>query len=112
MNEPPNPGPIRLCCGQRHWTVACPDGLVLCGLCFCRKPVEEMNILPDGRRENVCKLCAEDERRRVPEPKMPMPFWYNTEIHGWPMSAEYKEEMERRLKEYPINSKGGQDHGR
>ena len=64
MNEP-NPGPIRLCCGQRHWTVACPDGLVLCGMCFHRKPIEEMNVLPDGARENVCVLCAEDERRRI-----------------------------------------------
>ena len=64
-------GPIRLCCGQRHWTVACPDGLVLCGLCLHRKPIEEMNVLPTGQRENACKLCAEDERRRAEEKTNP-----------------------------------------
>jgi hypothetical protein len=44
--------PVRLCCGQRHWSVVCPDGLVMCCICFDRF---EPN---DETREDVCWRCA------------------------------------------------------
>lgn len=52
--------PVRLCCMQRHWTVACPDGLVMCELCFERFP--EGHLMGDkddhSKRWNVCIECG------------------------------------------------------
>lgn len=55
-------GPVRSCCGRRHVDPTCPDGLVPCCLCFERVPVEELHVLADGSREDVCQRCAELER--------------------------------------------------
>ena len=63
MSEPP----VRLCCGQRHSTVTCPDGLTMCCLCFERFPREQLHTLEDGCWEDVCVACAEQERRAVEE---------------------------------------------
>lgn len=60
--------PVRVCCGQRHHGVTCPDGLVMCCLCFHRFPVEALNVV-DGRPEDVCRSCAEHER--VTPPPLP-----------------------------------------
>ena len=49
--------PVRLCCGQRHWTMQCPDGKVMCCLCFSRFDLDELHIDGDGQRENVCEPC-------------------------------------------------------
>lgn len=58
MAEPP----VRLCCGQRHWTAQCPDGLVMCTLCYARKPVDELAVDPkDGKHWDVCIVCEEAE---------------------------------------------------
>lgn len=53
--------PVRLCCRQRHWGVQCPDGLVMCCLCFDRFDAENLNDTGDGHKENVCKDCAARE---------------------------------------------------
>lgn len=53
--------PVRLCCGQRHFGPVCPDGLVMCCLCFERVSQNKLNVAPDGRKEDVCKQCAEQE---------------------------------------------------
>lgn len=53
--------PVRPCCGQRHWTTQCPDGKVMCCLCFSRFEVEELHIDGDGQREDVCEPCARHE---------------------------------------------------
>ena len=50
-------GPIRLCCFQRHWSIQCSDGLVLCCLCLERVTPNQLNII-DGQPENVCRPCA------------------------------------------------------
>jgi hypothetical protein len=55
--------PIRVCCFQRHFGVVCPDGLIMCQLCFARFPKEQLNKLPDGTYENICSHCAEQEKR-------------------------------------------------
>lgn len=60
--ETPLP-PARLCCGKRHYGNVCPDGLVMCCLCFDRFPIEKLNILPGGEHEDVCISCAKEEEQ-------------------------------------------------
>lgn len=56
MDEPP----VRLCCMQRHYGAQCPDGLVMCCVCFERVPVDQLEVDPaDGRRWDRCTRCAE-----------------------------------------------------
>lgn len=54
--------PYRLCCGKQHLGVECPDGKVLCCMCFERVEQSELNVLPDGTKENCCKRCAAKEK--------------------------------------------------
>lgn len=54
MNEPP----VRLCCGERHWNVQCPDGKVMCCICFDRVEVSEL-IERNGMKQDVCKGCED-----------------------------------------------------
>lgn len=53
-----NFGPVRLCCGHRHHGPECPDGLVMCAICFERFTEAELMVL-DGETWDVCKGCAE-----------------------------------------------------
>ena len=53
--------PVRLCCGQRHFGVVCDDGKVMCCICYERVPQNELNVLSNGKKENVCKVCAEKD---------------------------------------------------
>lgn len=55
--------PVRLCCRQRHWGPICPDGLVMCCLCFERFALYELADADDGRKQDVCKDCAEMEAK-------------------------------------------------
>jgi hypothetical protein len=57
--------PVRLCCFMRHHGAVCPDGLVMCCLCFGRFPVDQLHELPDGSKEDVCIQCARDEEKRM-----------------------------------------------
>lgn len=57
MDEPP----VRLCCGQRHWTVACPDGRVMCCLCFERFGQDELFGDEEGAWD-VCLGCHDKEQ--------------------------------------------------
>lgn len=50
-------GPVRICCGQRHWTTQCPDGLTMCCLCFSRFSVEELSTDEEGCKQDVCIAC-------------------------------------------------------
>lgn len=67
---PGNPGlaepPVRLCCGQRHWGVGCPDGLVMCCLCYHRFPLAELFLDQDGDRWDMCVPCAETNNHGSP----------------------------------------------
>jgi hypothetical protein len=58
-NEPPT----RLCCGQKHYGPICPDGKVLCCLCFRRFEIKDLNKTTEGKPEDVCKECAEAEQQ-------------------------------------------------
>jgi hypothetical protein len=55
--------PMRLCCGQRHFGPVCPDGLVMCCLCFKRVNQDNLNITSEGK-ENVCRKCAQKEKNK------------------------------------------------
>lgn len=48
-----------LCCGQRHFGSVCPDGLVVCCVCFSRFTQDQLYTDPaDGRPVDVCLGCA------------------------------------------------------
>jgi hypothetical protein len=60
--------PVKLCCGQRHGgSVRCPDGLVMCELCFER--VTDDALMRDfddpSKRWNICKPCGHRENFAV-----------------------------------------------
>jgi len=61
--EPGEP-PVRLCCGQRHWGVGCPDGLVMCCLCYHRFPITALHRDAEGTLWDACQGCAEYEEER------------------------------------------------
>lgn len=50
--------PTRLCCGQKHWNIECPDGLVMCCICFKRFETYKLNQISNCQYEDVCKECA------------------------------------------------------
>lgn len=49
-----------------HWE--CPEGKVLCVLCFKCFALEDLHVLPSGKPEDVCKACAERESRLMGYP--------------------------------------------
>jgi len=49
--------PVRICCGTRHWSVQCPDGLTMCILCFDRFPESEL-FRDAGGVWDICQACA------------------------------------------------------
>ena len=53
---------FRSCCGQSHPGPVCPDGLVMCCLCFERVPIDQLATDPDdGQKVDVCQPCREYE---------------------------------------------------
>lgn len=57
LNEPP----FRPCCGQQHWGVVCPDGKIMCCLCYERVEKEDLHETEPGVYENVCQVCYDHE---------------------------------------------------
>ena len=56
--------PVRPCCGQRHRGVTCPDGTVLCCLCFSRVTKDQLERGADGTLRDICHDCDEHEQAR------------------------------------------------
>ena len=52
--------PTRICCGQRHEGVVCPDGKVMCCLCF-KRVTQDLLSTYDGQKTDVCKKCDNAE---------------------------------------------------
>lgn len=50
--------PTRLCCGQRHFGLVCPDGKVMCCMCFNRFEKSELFVDEQGLRVDVCVPCG------------------------------------------------------
>lgn len=59
--ELPMEPPTRLCCGQQHVGARCPDGLVMCCICFSRVPPEDL-VVEDGQLVDVCLDCRSREK--------------------------------------------------
>lgn len=51
--------PVRLCCGRAHWGPVCPDGMVMCTICFGRWTTDELYIDAAGVTWDLCKGCGE-----------------------------------------------------
>lgn len=58
---------IRPCCGQRHAGPVCPDGKVMCCLCFDRFELADLHVEDDGTKVDVCRSCAASEATRTPK---------------------------------------------
>jgi hypothetical protein len=56
--------PVRLCCGLAHNGPLCPDGKVMCCLCFARVELKNLNKV-NGTYEDVCIPCAEYEKEII-----------------------------------------------
>jgi hypothetical protein len=54
---------IRLCCGQHHGGPVCPDGLVMCCLCFSRFSESDLYVDQDGIRWDICTSCETSEQQ-------------------------------------------------
>jgi hypothetical protein len=60
--------PYRLCCMQRHHGPMCPDGKVMCCICFGRFDVADLVTYPgDDVPTDVCKVCAKRDERAIRE---------------------------------------------
>lgn len=55
MNQPIIP--TRLCCGQKHLGDVCPDGTIMCGICFGKFTAEQWD-----NECGCCKECAIKEK--------------------------------------------------
>lgn len=53
--------PYRICCGTRHWGSVCPDGGVMCQLCFGHITQDKLHVLPTGLKEDICQDCYNKE---------------------------------------------------
>lgn len=71
MTTPDPITPVRICCGQPHHGPVCPDGLVMCCICFNRVPQDRLAVLEEGDGadvssapilEDVCKTCRRKEQ--------------------------------------------------
>ena len=72
--ETADAGPIRVCCGQRHHGPVCPDGLVMCCICFNRVTPDRLAVLDEGDGREVesapvlvdmCRTCKRREDQWV-----------------------------------------------
>jgi len=52
--------PVRLCCGQRHSGVVCPDNTVWCCICFGHFTIDELYEDSEGKWD-MCRECGERE---------------------------------------------------
>jgi len=50
--------PVRICCGQDHDGPVCPDGLVMCCLCFSRFEPEYLWTDSENQKWDICRGCG------------------------------------------------------
>lgn len=51
--------PVRLCCSKRHAGPVCPDGMVMCCICYGRWEISELYVDAAGVTWDMCKGCGE-----------------------------------------------------
>jgi hypothetical protein len=68
----PSEAPVRSCCGRRHFGPVCPDGRVMCCMCFRRVTQDRLAVLEPGDGgamesapilADVCRTCKQREDR-------------------------------------------------
>lgn len=52
--------PVRLCCSQQHWGPVCPDGLVMCCICYGRYETDELFVDATEVTWDMCANCGKD----------------------------------------------------
>lgn len=66
MTEPTAPkgayrAPVRICCGKPHVGPVCPDGKVMCALCFDRVTASEAWRDRNGQAWDLCVSCGDKD---------------------------------------------------
>ena len=51
---------VRLCCNQRHWGPVCPDGMVMCCVCYGRYEPGDLYVDATGTTWDMCAGCGND----------------------------------------------------
>ena len=59
----PEINPYRPCCGQQHHGPVCPDGLVMCVLCFKRVSPDRLHVLEEGDGAEASSAPIHEEAR-------------------------------------------------
>lgn len=52
--------PVRLCCSQQHWGSVCPDGRVMCCICYGRYDPDELHVDATGVTWDMCAGCGKE----------------------------------------------------
>lgn len=60
-----NEAPYRLCCGQQHTGPVCPDGKIMCCLCFERVERDQLHVDEKNQTWDICKTCQEGEVQAI-----------------------------------------------
>ena len=55
--------PFRICCGKQHWGAVCPNGTVMCCMCFYNVTQDKLHVLPNGMKEDCCQECYNKEHK-------------------------------------------------
>jgi len=50
---------------DRHYGPVCPDGKVMCCLCFERFEIKDLNKTNSGIPEDVCQMCHKEEQAEM-----------------------------------------------
>lgn len=66
--------PTRLCCGEKHLGPQCPDGKVMCILCFQLVELDMLSTDEEtGQKCDVCEICEKIEKERCAN-SIPVPI--------------------------------------
>ena len=60
MRTEPRDTLTQLCCSLRHWGPVCPDGLVMCCICYGRYLPDELHVDATGVTWDMCEGCGKD----------------------------------------------------
>ena len=88
----------RLCCGRDHGGPVCPDGMVMCCLCFSRFGEADLYVDADGSRWDVCNPCRASEQQRARERRDHLGWITERELAAEPEAQQRHGGREQQLK--------------
>lgn len=59
--------PVRLCCMARHNGPVCPDGTVMCAICFDKFTGNQLYTDKNGTTHDICKPCHKQDQELLVE---------------------------------------------